>query len=188
MFCGSREPATPALAAAAEATAEALVAAGYDLVYGGTRSGLMGRIATRALALGAGVIGIVPTAFEDEGILQPGLTECIQVDSMHERKIRMVLESDVFVTLPGGYGTLDELFEVLTLAMLGAHAKPIGLLDAGGFYAPLLSWIEGAAREGFLTRANLDLLVVEREPEALVRRLAAHRPVPARPLIRLADA
>lgn len=187
VFCGSRDPLEPALTAAAEAMGDALAEAGYDLVYGGTGTGLMGRISTRMLARGAAVIGIMPAAFDALGIAQAGITRLIRVDSMHARKVRMVQESDVFVTLPGGYGTLDELFEVLTLGMLGAHAKPTGILDVAGFFAPLIAWMDRAEAAGFLTPENRRLCFVDPDPRSLVARLGAHRMPEVTPVIRLAD-
>lgn len=175
VFCGSSEPSRPELLDASLACADALADAGYDLVYGGARVGLMGAVADRMLARGREVHGVIPDFLAGKEIAHGRLTSLHQVSSMHERKLRMIELSEVFVVLPGGFGTLDELFEVLTLAQLGAHRKPTGILNADGFFTPLLDWVVDALEAGFLRPDHARLFVVEEDPAALIRKLRAHR-------------
>lgn len=181
VFCGSSEG-IPAHQELAEALGRELGARGGTLVYGGASCGLMGRVADATLAAGGKAHGVIPGFFGAAELEHPGLTVLETVDSMHVRKLRMIELADVFVVLPGGFGTLDELFEVLTLAQLGGHAKPTGFLDVGGYYGPLLGWIDGALRDGYLKPAHRDLFLVREDPAALLDALAAH-PMPEMPPI-----
>lgn len=174
VFCGSSEGGRPEYRRASVECVEALVEAGYDLVYGGARVGIMGAVASRALELGAKVYGVIPGFLSEKEILHMGLTRLFPVPTMHQRKAKMVELSDVFVALPGGFGTLDELFEVLTLAQLGAHQKPTALLDVEGYYRPLVDWMEGAVAAGFVKSVHRELFLVERDPHELVLRLQEH--------------
>ena len=136
VFCGSSPGARPSYRAAAERLAEAIAVRGLDLVYGGASVGLMGALADAALARGGRVIGVLPRALATKELAHHGLTELLVVDSMHERKAQMAARADAFIALPGGIGTLEEWFEVLTWSQLGFHAKPCALLDADGYFAP----------------------------------------------------
>jgi uncharacterized protein (TIGR00730 family) len=176
VFCGSSAGARPEYAAAAHALGRALAERGLGLVYGGARVGLMGAVAAAALAAGGEVVGVIPRALVEREIAHSGLTSLHVVDTMHERKARMSDLCDGFVALPGGLGTLEELFEVWTWAQLGVHAKPCAVLDVGGYYAPLLAFLDHGVREGFVRAAQRDLLLVDDEPGRLLDRMAAWVP------------
>ena len=141
---------------------------GVGLVYGGARAGLMGVVADAALAAGGEVIGVIPRSLVDREIAHTGLSDLRVVSNMHERKATMGELSDAFVALPGGLGTLEELFEVWTWAQLGIHRKPIGLLDVGAFYTRLTAFLDHAVDEGFIRTANRAVLITESAPEALL--------------------
>ena len=175
VFCGSSNGRRPAYARAARAFGAALAERGMGLVYGGGSIGLMGVVADAALAGGAEAIGVIPQALARREIAHHGLTRLEVVPSMHVRKARMAELSDAFVALPGGIGTLEELFEVLTWGYLGIHAKPTGLLDVGGYFRPLIRLLDHAVEEGFLRPAHRKLVVVDRSPARLLERLARHR-------------
>lgn len=171
VFCGAREGARPAYVEFARALGGLLAERGLGVVYGGASIGLMGALADEALARGGEVVGVIPQTLVDREIAHAGLTAQHVVATMHERKAKMAELSDAFVAMPGGLGTFEELFEVVTWKMLDIHRKPIGLLDVGGYYAPLLAALEHGVSEGFVDRALLDALVVEREPALLLDRL-----------------
>jgi len=173
VFCGSKHGARPQYTEAARAMAAALVAAGVDLVYGGGRVGLMGVVADAVLEAGGEVIGVIPDHMSDREIAHYGLTDLRVVGSMHERKALMYELSDGFVALPGGLGTLEELFEITTWSQLGLHAKPTGLLDVAGFYGPLVAFLDQLVSEGFVSERHRRLLRVAAEPNALLDLLAA---------------
>jgi uncharacterized protein (TIGR00730 family) len=181
LFCGSSDGARPEYLAAARGFGRLLAGRGIGLVYGGASVGLMGAAADAALAAGGEVVGVMPHGLVAREIAHPGLTRLHAVTTMHERKAVMAELSDGFVALPGGPGTLEELFEVWTWAQLGVHAKPCALLDVAGYWAPLLAFLEHARAEGFVRPAHLAALLVERDPAALLDRLAAHEPPPATP-------
>jgi uncharacterized protein (TIGR00730 family) len=162
--------------AAAEAFGALLARAGIGLVYGGGAVGLMGVVADAARAQGGEVIGVIPEALATREVAHQGLDDLRVVASMHERKATMAELSDAFVALPGGIGTLEELFEVWTWAQLGLHQKPCALLDVAGFYAPLIGFLDGVTSEGFLRPMHRDMLIVERDHDALLARLRAYRP------------
>jgi uncharacterized protein (TIGR00730 family) len=178
VFCGSSMGRRPAYARAAQALGTSLAGSGLGLVYGGGSIGLMGVVADAALEGGSRVIGVIPKALARREIAHHGLTRLEVVPSMHARKARMAALSDAFVAMPGGIGTLEELFEVLTWGYLGIHAKPVGLLDVGGYWRPLIRLLDHAVEEGFLRPAHRKLVVVDRSPARLLARLARHR-VPA---------
>jgi uncharacterized protein (TIGR00730 family) len=173
VFCGSKHGVRPAYREAARAMGEALVAAGIDLVYGGGRVGLMGVVADAVLDAGGEVIGVIPEAMSDKEIAHYGLTDLHIVETMHERKALMYNLSDGFVALPGGLGTLEELFEITTWSQLGLHAKPTGLLDVAGYYSPLVAFLDQLVSEGFVSRRHRGLLRVAADPVELLGRLAA---------------
>ena len=173
VFCGSKHGARPEYAAAARAMGETLAAGGIGLVYGGGRVGLMGVVADAVLDAGGEVIGVIPDHMSDREIAHYGLTDLRIVASMHERKALMYELSDGFVALPGGLGTLEELFEITTWSQLGLHAKPTGLLDVDGFYSPLVAFLDQLVTEGFVHERHRRLLRVAADPVTLLDRLAA---------------
>jgi uncharacterized protein (TIGR00730 family) len=163
----------PAYERVARALGQRLAAAGIGLVYGGGSVGLMGAVADGALAAGGEVIGIIPESLARAEVAHAGLTQLEVVPDMHTRKARMAALSHGFIALPGGIGTLEELFETWTWAQLGYHAKPIGLLDVDGFYQPLLQFLEHTLKQGFIRQSCRDLLYVEQDAQALLKRLQA---------------
>ena len=166
VFCGSSPGNDPVYADAARALGRAMVERGLELVYGG------GLVADEILGRGGVVRGVIPHALFVREVGHRGLTECRIVDSMHERKQAMVDMSDAFVTLPGGYGTLDETFEALTWAQLGIHQKPIVLVNIRGFWDPLVASCDRMVKDGFLRQDNRDLLCVVPSPEAALDLIA----------------
>ncbi len=158
---------------AARDTARLLADSGIELVYGGGHVGLMGALADEALAQGGRVVGVIPKHLMRPEVAHQCLTELIIVDSMHTRKQTMALRSDAFVVLPGGFGTLEEMFEMLTWLQLRLQAKPVGLLNVEGYFDSLLQFLEHAAGEGLIRREHRDLLRVERTPARLLRLLSA---------------
>lgn len=181
VFCGSRPGHDPSLKVAAASLGRAIAQRGVALVYGGAKVGLMGEVADAALTAGGRVVGVIPRSLVTKEIAHDGLSELHLTDSMAERKTRMMELSDAFVALPGGFGTYDELFETLTLAQIGQHEKPNALLDTNGYFAPLLALFEHTIRSGFAAEEHRGLLVVEREPEALLDALARWTPPPRGP-------
>jgi uncharacterized protein (TIGR00730 family) len=176
VFCGSSPGARPAYGDAAEQLGRLLVAEEIGLVYGGGKVGLMGRLADAVLAEGGEAIGVLPEALVAKEIGHPGLDDLRIVGSMHERKALMADLSDGFVALPGGLGTLEELFEVYTWSQLGFHLKPCALLDVEGYYEGIASWLSHAVEERFLREDHRAMLIVEREPHTLIERLRRFEP------------
>ena len=176
VFCGSRAGEDPAYTHAARALGATIAEAGIGLVYGGGHVGLMGVVADAALAAGGEVTGVMPKALVDREIAHTGLTELHVVGSMHERKAMMSDLSEGFVALPGGTGTLEEFFEVLTWAQLGEHAKPCGLLNVAGYYDPLLAVFDHMVARGFLATHHRAMVLVETAPEALLERFERYQP------------
>ena len=175
VFCGARTGSSPRYAEAAAALGRRIGERGLGLVYGGARVGLMGALADAALGAGASVLGVLPRSLSSVEIAHPGLTELVLVDGLHARKARMTAESDAFIALPGGFGTLDELFEALTWAQLGLHTRPLGLLNVDGFWDSLVATVERQVASGFVTPADRERLSVESEPAALLDALGAPR-------------
>ena len=171
VFCGSRSGASPAFEAAARVAGKLIGDMGWQLVYGGGRAGLMGTVADAALAAGARVVGVIPHALMEREHGHTGLSELQVVQTMHERKRLMAERSDAFLALPGGIGTLEELFEIWTWRQLGYHDKPLGLLNVNGFYDKLLAFVADTADAGFVTPPQRALLQVEVSPLALLQRL-----------------
>jgi uncharacterized protein (TIGR00730 family) len=159
VFCGASSGHDPRYAAAAAATGESLARRGIRLVYGGGRLGLMGTVADAALAAGGEVIGVIPRGLVDRELAHPGLTRLDVVETLHERKARMAELSEAFIALPGGLGTLEELAEVLSWGQLDLHAKPIGLLDVGAYFAGLEAFLDHAVGEGFVAERHRRLLL-----------------------------
>ena len=173
VFCGSKHGVRPEYTDAARAMGTALVAAGIDLVYGGGRIGLMGEVADAVLDAGGHVTGIIPERWSDREIAHDGISDLRFVASMHERKALMYELSDGFVALPGGLGTLEELFEITTWSQIGLHSKPTGLLDVDGFYSPLVGFLDQLVTEGFVADHHRRLLRVATKPAELLEQLAA---------------
>ena len=173
VYSGSSFGASAEYARAAATFGTACARRGFGIVYGGGSVGLMGALADSALAAGGEVTGVIPRAMIAEERAHRRLTELIPVDSMHERKLRMAQFSDMFAALPGGIGTLEEVIEVFTWLQLGLHLKPVGLLNVGGFYDPLLRFLDHIRDEQFLTPAHRAMLTVERDSESLLDRLTA---------------
>jgi uncharacterized protein (TIGR00730 family) len=175
VFCGSSPGLRPEYAECATELGRVLAARDLEVVYGGARVGLMGALADSALAAGGKVIGVIPGRLVEHEIAHAGLTKLHVVETMHERKALMAELSDAVIAMPGGSGTLDELFELFTWKQLGLHRKPIGLLDATGYWQPLLAFLKHAVNERFLRAEYLEDLQVERSAAALVDRLDAHQ-------------
>ncbi|MBA3450889.1 MAG: TIGR00730 family Rossman fold protein [Chloroflexia bacterium] len=176
VFCGSRDGNDPAYLAAARATGTAIARRGWKLVYGGGHVGLMGALADAALAEGGEVIGIMPRALLTREIAHPSITRLHLVTSMHRRKALMSSMSDGFLTLPGGYGTLEEFFETLTWAQLGLHIKPCALLDVAGFWDPMLAMVDTQIAAGFVPAEHRRLILTGDRPEDLLDRMAEYLP------------
>jgi uncharacterized protein (TIGR00730 family) len=176
VFCGSRPGAHEHYLEPARALGSALASTGRGLVYGGARVGLMGVVADAALAAGGEVIGVLPRALMTKELAHPGLHALHVVDSMHARKALMAELADGFIALPGGFGTLDELFEILTWAQLGIHRKPVALINWRGFYSPLLAFVARAQGEGFVAAADRGLLLVGDDAETALALLADYAP------------
>lgn len=171
VFCGSNAGARAVYAGAASELAAELAGRGIELVYGGGRVGLMGLIADAVLARGGRVLGVIPRNLFRREVVHEGLSELQVVDSMLERKALMIEQSDAFIALPGGFGTLDELFEVLTWSQLRIHAKPCGLLNPDGFFDGLLAFLDQQVREGFVRAEHRALVQVETRAAPLLDRL-----------------
>jgi uncharacterized protein (TIGR00730 family) len=174
VFCGSNPGVDVRYGAAAAELGGLLVRRGQSLVYGGGSVGLMGIVADAVLAAGGEIVGVIPRMLATKELLHPGVSDMRQTADMHARKAMMAESSDAFIALPGGYGTLEEFFEIVTWAQLGIHAKPVGLLNVAGFYDPLVRMIDHAIAEGFIKVEHRDLIVVEERPDALLDRLDAH--------------
>lgn len=176
VFCGSNPGRDPAYRAAAVALGEVLAARGIGLVYGGASVGLMAVVADTVLARGGEAVGVIPQMLVDKEIAHSGLTALHVVESMHARKAKMADLADGFVALPGGAGTLEELFEIWTWAQLGTHAKPVGVLDVNGFWSKLEAFLDHVVAEGFLRAGHRGMLLSADEPGALLDAFAAYTP------------
>jgi uncharacterized protein (TIGR00730 family) len=171
VYCGSAPGSDPLFAQAARATAEVMVSHGVDLVYGGGRLGLMGLMADSVLELGGHVYGVIPTTLVDLEVAHTGITELFTVETMHERKAKMTDLADAFLALPGGIGTLDELFEAWSWNALGYHAKPFCLLNVDGFWDGMIEFIDHATQSGFLSAQRRGQLLVAATPEEALEKL-----------------
>jgi len=165
VYCGSASGSRPEFAEATKATASAMVSRGVDLVYGGGRLGLMGLIADTVLAGGGKVYGVIPTALVNLEVAHTGVTQLYHVETMHERKAKMTDLADVFLALPGGIGTLDELFEAWSWNALGYHAKPFCLLNVDGFWDGMIEFMDHATECGFLSAERRSQLLVASSPQ-----------------------
>jgi uncharacterized protein (TIGR00730 family) len=181
VFCGASPGAQPAYREAAEQFAGLLAAEGIAAVYGGGGVGLMGVLADAMIERGGEVIGVIPRSLTEREIAHRGVTDMRVVESMHERKALMADLADAFVALPGGIGTLEELFEVYTWAQLGLHRKPCALLNVAGYYDGIEEFLAHAVNERFLRDETRELLMIETEPRALLERLRAFEPGAAVP-------
>ena len=171
VYCGSRPGADPAYVQLAEAVGTWIGRHRGQLVYGGGNNGLMGRMADATLAAGGRVVGVIPHALVEREWAKRDCTELHVVDNMHQRKSLMAERADCFLALPGGIGTFEEFFEAWTWRQLGYHHKPVGLLDAGGYYQQLVAFLRHAVAQGFMNEMQMDLVTVGSEPEELLRRL-----------------
>jgi uncharacterized protein (TIGR00730 family) len=176
VFCGSRNGVRPAYQVMAQALGTLLAEREIELVYGGGNVGLMGLLADACLAAGGRVVGVIPRALMEWEVGHEGLTRLEIVDSMHTRKARMAELAEGFIALPGGMGTFEELFEILSWAQLGFHAKPVALLDVEGYYAPLVQMLERGVSEGFMKPENRGLLLHGDNPAELLREMAHYHP------------
>jgi len=177
VFCGSNAGAQPAYLEAAEAVGRGLAQRGLRVVYGGGKVGMMGAVADAARAEGGEVIGVIPQSIFDLEIGHTGLDDLRVVASMHERKALMAELSDAFIALPGGIGTLEEVFEVYTWAQLGIHSKPLGLIDVAGYYEPLVAFLDHAVQERFLRSETRAMLAVSERLDDLLAQLEQWEPV-----------
>jgi uncharacterized protein (TIGR00730 family) len=174
VFCGSNPGSRIDYANAARELAAALVGEGITLVYGGGRVGLMGEVADEVMRLGGRAIGVIPRTLWNREVGHTGLSEVRIVDTMHERKAMMADLSDAFIALPGGLGTIEEIFEIWTWAQLGMHAKPIGFLDIAGYYAPLMVFLDHAVNETFIREEIRQIVMVEENAAALLERFRSY--------------
>jgi uncharacterized protein (TIGR00730 family) len=181
VYCGSKAGTDPHYLKVASRMGQLLAEQGYGLVYGGGHVGLMGIIAEAVLAAGGRVIGVIPEAMVGRELAYKQVTQLEIVPSMHERKARMASLADAFIAMPGGYGTLEELFEIITWAQLGIHAKPIGILNVSGYFDALAAMIEHAVREGFIQADHRYFWILRSDPEALLEALWQHDMPPVHP-------
>ncbi|HEY2976804.1 MAG TPA: TIGR00730 family Rossman fold protein [Burkholderiaceae bacterium] len=178
VYCGSREGTQPQHADAARTLGRLIGQRGWQLVYGGGKVGLMGIVADAVLAAGGEVIGVIPETLMRREVGHRGLTELHVVQTMHQRKQMMAERADAFIALPGGIGTLEELFEAWTWRQLGYHNEPIGLLNVGGYYDPLLQFMQRTVEEGFLSPVQMSMIDVDDDASRLLDTLAAKLALP----------
>ncbi len=176
VYCGSSAGTNPDYITTAHRLADCLTESGIGLVYGGASIGVMGEIADRVLAANGTVTGVIPNALVDMEVAHEQLTELIVVSDMHQRKATMAERSDGFIALPGGYGTLEELFEMLTWSQLDLHQKPVGVLNVDGFYDQLLAFLDWQVEQGFVKPAHRKLLIASDDPASLLAQLSAYKP------------
>ncbi|QCX00276.1 TIGR00730 family Rossman fold protein [Aggregatimonas sangjinii] len=177
VFCGSSEGNDPEILNAASRLGEVFAERNITLVYGGAKIGVMGTVADGALRAGGKVIGVIPDFLKTKEVFHPGLTELIITRNMHQRKLKMHELTDGIITLPGGFGTLEELFEMVTWAQLGLHQYPIGLLNTNGFYDDLLNMLKKMVACGFLKQDNYDMLLVDDSITGLLAKMTNYRPL-----------
>lgn len=176
VFCGASMGVRPDYRLAAEALSAEMVKRNLDLVYGGGSVGLMGVIAGAVHSGGRNVLGVIPRTLQPKELSGDGVGDVIVVESMHERKLLMAKHADAFIAMPGGFGTLDELFEMITWGQLGIHAKPVGLLNVNGYFDPLLQWIDGAIEAGFVGEKHRGLVLIADDPAQLLDSITAYTP------------
>lgn len=175
VYCGSSMGNSPTYKDVADQLAETLLNQNIGLVYGGASIGIMGRIADAMLQGGGEVIGVIPASLASKEIAHHGLSKLQVVDTMHQRKALMAEQADGFIALPGGLGTLEELFETLTWSQLGIHTKPCGLLNVAEYFQPLLHFLQHASEEGFIRPEHLELLLVDETPKDLLTAMRNYR-------------
>lgn len=171
IYCGSRTGTTPDLMPLAYKTGELIATAGHTLVYGGANVGLMGQVANGALAKGGRVLGVIPQLIFDFEVAHEGITELHQVDTMHQRKLKMMELSDAFIALPGGFGTMDELNEIITWRQIKLHNKPIAILNHNGYYDHFLKFLNVCVASGLISQEHVDMIIVESSIEKILERL-----------------
>ncbi|MFP3853342.1 MAG: TIGR00730 family Rossman fold protein [Anaerolineales bacterium] len=168
VYCGSSDRVNTRYLGAAGAMGQALALRGISIIYGGGSTGMMGALANAALAAGGKVIGVLPRFFDTPELAHNKLTELHHVDSMHERKGMMAELADGFIALPGGFGTFEELFEILTWAQIGLHTSPVGILNIDGYFDPMMALVDHAQQQGFIYAEHKDLLSVDGDPDRLL--------------------
>ncbi|UCS94465.1 TIGR00730 family Rossman fold protein [Echinicola marina] len=176
IYCGSNTGKNPAYKQGAIALIQAMVHRKLDLVYGAGKVGLMGIIANQMLSVGRNVYGIIPQKLVDVEVAHQGLTELTIVETMRDRKWLMAERGDGFIAMPGGIGTLEELFEIMTLNQLGYIQKPLALYNVQGYYDRLINFLDFSAKEGFLKQEQMDLLIISDDPEEILDKMAAYKP------------
>jgi hypothetical protein len=181
VYCGSRDGAKPAFSAAADEVGTLIGRSNWQLVYGGGRAGLMGRVADAAISSGARTVGVIPQSLMQRELGHQGLDELHVVDTMHQRKQLMAQRSDAFLALPGGIGTFEELFEVWTWRQLGYHDKPVALLNVDGYYDKLIDFLDQTTTHGFVHAAQRELLLVDDDASRLFARIAEAAKVATQP-------
>ena len=178
VYCASSPGTNADITAATRELGRLLVQHDIELVYGGGTVGLMGVVADTVMEAGGTVTGVIPTQLFPTEIAHRGISELVEVGSMHERKTKMFELSDAFIALPGGFGTLEEIAEVTTWAQIGVHRKPVGLLNVDGYYDPLLAWLERAIRDGLLKPTAANLLLHATDPGSMLQTLRKYEPAP----------
>jgi hypothetical protein len=181
VYCGSRDGAKPAFSAAADEVGTLIGRSNWQLVYGGGRAGLMGRVADAAISSGARTVGVIPQSLMQRELGHQGLDELHVVDTMHQRKQLMAQRSDAFLALPGGIGTFEELFEVWTWRQLGYHDKPVALLNVDGYYDKLIDFLDQTTTHGFVHTAQRELLLVDDDASQLFARIAEAAKIATQP-------
>lgn len=176
VYSGSNPGRHPEYEKAAIDLGRAMAASRYELVYGGGKLGLMGRVANAVLEAGGRAVGVMPRGLFRSEVIHTELSEFHEVADMHERKAKMSELADAYISMPGGLGTFEELFETASWAQLGIHKKPIGLLNVRGFYDPVMELMKHAVQEGFMKESNLALFIMESDPAVLLDRLARYEP------------
>lgn len=177
VFCGSSDGNDAKIIEAAHSLGGILAKQKIDLVYGGSKLGLMGRLAEGVLENGGKVTGVIPDFLKTKEVVHANLTELVTTEDMHERKLKMNELSDGFIALPGGFGTFEELFEIVTWAQLGLHKKPIGLLNINGFYDDLIEMLKTMVRKGLLKKENFDILLIAEDAEELLQKMRNFKPM-----------
>jgi uncharacterized protein (TIGR00730 family) len=183
VFCGTNAGSRPEYGTAARELGALLAEEGIELVYGGASVGIMGELADAVQEGGGHVTGIIPQQLMQKEAAHRGIPDLIVVASMHQRKSQMADLSDGFITLPGGIGTLEGFFEILTWGQLGIHAKPCGILNIAGYFDSLTGFLDHAVAEGFLTEGHRETIMVETDPRALLERMRAYQPPTGAPLM-----
>lgn len=171
IYCGSRTGSTPDLMPLAYKTGELIAQAGHAVVYGGANVGLMGQVADGALAKGGKVLGVIPALIFDFEVAHEGITELIHVDNMHQRKLKMMELSDAFIALPGGFGTMDELNEIITWRQIRLHNKPIAILNHNGYYDHYLEFLKTSVKAGLISQEHVDMLIVSDSIEKILEKI-----------------